>query len=146
MIRIANMLNDSNSTVTKKTYLVSLLPAWLLNSDYTASQSCVMTDLSGIGAAILIPQSQASAAEVFDLIVLSPDNENEILAILPAEQRWRDEDHSPDHIKIGVTFSEMNSNMAQVINKMINVFNPNNIITRPDIPCAALSLVATAQT
>jgi hypothetical protein len=139
------MLNDNNTTTTKKTYLVSLLPAWLLTSDYTASQSCVMTDLSSGGAAILIPRSQAAATETFDLIILSPDNDDEILTILSAEQCWKDEDHSPDHIKIGVVFSEMNSIKTQVINKMISAFNPNNTITRPDIPLVSLSIVNNAQ-
>lgn len=134
MIRITNILDANRNIPIKTTYLVSLLPVWLLNDDYKASHNCVMTNISSGGAAILIPRSQATFAEAFDLVFTSPDNEDEILTILPAEQRWKDEDHSPGHIKIGVVFSEMSPIKTQVINAIIEIFNLKNTIPKPAVP------------
>jgi hypothetical protein len=121
MIRIENRFIGRKSAITKKTYRVSLLPLWSHNSDSGGNHCCVIHDLSSGGAAILVPRSQAILEESFDLAFMSPDSENEILAILPAVQRWRIEQHSPDHIKIGVMFPEMNLIKAQVINAMIEI-------------------------
>ena len=133
MTQIAKGLIGLRNASIKKTYPVSLLPAWLLNSTDPADERCVMTDLSSGGAAILVPRSQASQAESFDLVFMSPDNEDEILTTLPAEQRWRDEQHSPDYVKIGVAFLEMDAIKVQVINAMIEIFNLKNTIARPGI-------------
>lgn len=113
------------------TYFVSLLPACLLNDTHKAKQNCVINNLSAGGAAVLIPRNKATLAESFDLVFMSPDNADEILAILPAELRWRDEDYIPDHIKIGVKFSEMNLIKTQVINAVIKIFIlKNNVSAR----------------
>lgn len=145
MIRITNTLDANRNISTKKTYLVSLLPGWLLNDDYNASHSCVMTNISSGGAAILIPRSQATLVEEFDLAFLSPDNEDEILTILIAEQRWKDEDYSPEHIKIGVVFSQMNLIKTQVINAMIEIFNMKNTIPKPAAPYTDLLKINVAK-
>jgi hypothetical protein len=121
MIRTENITNDCIYTTSKKTYLVSLLPAWLLNDKHKVNQNCTINDLSTSGAALLIPRNRTTLAESFDLVFMSPDNEDETLTVLPAELRWRDEDNFPDHIKIGVEFSEMNPIKTQMINAMIEI-------------------------
>ncbi|MGB5396411.1 MAG: PilZ domain-containing protein [Gammaproteobacteria bacterium] len=143
MILIENRFTGLKNATAKKTYQVSLLPARLLNSDIRASQSCVITDLSSGGAAVLVPRSQATFEASFDLAFMSPDNNNEILTILPVIQRWRNEQHSPDHIKIGVMFPDMNLIKTQVINAMIEILMLKSNMTRSDSQNTALLVAGT---
>ena len=145
MTLIENRFIGRKNATTKKTYQVSLLPAWLQNSAFAVSQSCLITDLSSGGAAVLVPRIQATHAKSFELAFMSPDNENEILTTLPVVQRWRNEQHSPDYIKIGVMFPEMNLIKSQVINAMIEILMLKRNLAIADSPHTSLLMAGTAQ-
>jgi hypothetical protein len=103
------------------TYLVSLLPGWLLNGNHNASQSCAINRLSTVGATVLIPRNITTPAVSFNLAFISPDNTDEILATLPAEVSWIDESGFPCHIEYGVVFAEMNQVRTDVVNALIEI-------------------------
>ena len=122
MIRNTHMSNSvADENIGNKCF-VSMFPVGPLNADFKETQGCSLTDLSCRGASILIPKTHHILPESFELIFMSPDNDDEILTSLHVEQRWKDIDTSEDYIKVGVEFQCGNKIMTQVLNAMIEIF------------------------
>ncbi len=122
MIQNTNMLNDVADETIRNKCFVSMLPSWSFNTGHKAKQACSLADLSSRGASILIPITQDVSSESFDLVFMSPDDENKVLMILQAEQRWKDEEITDGYIRVGIEFQEVNTIARQAIVSMIKLF------------------------
>ena len=91
--------------------------------------NCFLTDLSRCGAAVLIPRSISPYIKNMDMRLLSPEDDEEVLTVLKAEQRWVEEDHTEDHHKIGIKF--MNTCLSEVhaIDALIQLFMQQKIVS-----------------
>lgn len=136
------MLNNVADETIRNHCFVSMLPSWSLNVGHKVKQVCSLADLSSRGASILIPITQRVSSELFDLVFMSPDNENEVLMILQAEQRWKDDDISDGYIRVGVEFQEVNPITRQAIVAMTKLFVQKRNITQTNITQTNSSSVA----
>jgi hypothetical protein len=98
MVGTANVFNDYTENANTKSRNIDLLSAWLFGRVNTG---CLLVDISTCGGAVLIPKKHPVPSASFDLIIMSPENKDEILAILQAETRWLDDAFSATHKKFG---------------------------------------------
>lgn len=98
MAGTANVFIDYTENTNTKPRNIELLSAWLFGRVNTG---CLLVDISTCGGAVLIPKKHPVPSASFDLIIMSPENKEETLAILQAETRWLDDAFSATHKKFG---------------------------------------------
>lgn len=123
MIQVTSKLNNVADATIRNKCVVSMLPSWSLNAGHKVKHDCSLIDLSSRGASISIPKTQDVSSELFDLVFISPDNDNEVLMVLQAELRWKDEEITDDYIRVGVEFLKINPITHLAINAMIKIFS-----------------------
>lgn len=101
MTGTACFINDYVDHSCRKSRNIDLFSAWLFGKVNT---SCLLVDITAGGGAVLVPAKQSVPAEAFDLVVMSPDNNDEALSIIRAENRWMNDNFSRTHKKVGMRF------------------------------------------
>jgi hypothetical protein len=118
MTDVANISSNHSSMPTDE-----ILPAWLLDKNERVSAGCMLVNISDGGGAVLVPVNQPAPSDDFDLVIMSPEDNNGILTILQAEKRWIDTGYSATHKKMGVEFINVNPLKLQVINSLIKIID-----------------------
>ena len=121
------MFNEYVEVAHKKSRNISLLTAWLFGKVNTG---CVLVDISCEGGAALIPKKQKNPVGSFDLVIMSPDNQDEAVTVISAEKRWLINNYSRTHKKIGFKFDNLDqvkSTDIQLINKLIDAQKESNL-------------------
>jgi len=127
MTGTACMFNDYAEVAHRKSRNIDLFSAWLFGKVNTG---CILVDISCGGGAALIPKKQNDPASSFDLVIMSPENKDEAVTIIPAERRWLIENYSRTHKKIGFEFNSIDQIKAEdieLINTLINAQKDNNL-------------------
>lgn len=96
-----------------------LLSAWIFGKINT---NCLLVDLNRHGCSVLVPKDQSLPVGKFKLMVMSPDNNEQVHTVLNAEQHWANHEHSGSHFKIGIQFRNLEQNMLQEINLLLYQF------------------------
>jgi len=108
-----------NGNISEVSSSFDLFSVWLFGKDEKVNAGCTLIDISSSGGAVLIPKKQPAPVESFDLVIMSPQDKNDILTILRAECCWVDEDYSVLHKKLGMRFMNINSIKLGVIDALI---------------------------
>ena len=103
--------NESNN--------MDLFSAWLFGK---INVNCILSDLSRCGCAVLIPKKQSAPSGIFNLLIMSPDDDERLHTVLKAEQRWEDVDYSATHKKVGIKFRELEHDQLLEINVLSQYF------------------------
>ena len=80
---------------------IDLFSAWLFGK---INANCELSDLSRNECSVLIPKNQSAPCGAFSLLIMSPENSDQLHTVLHAEQSWQNENYSSTHKKIGVEF------------------------------------------
>ncbi len=97
------------------------LSTWLFGKDNAFNLGCTLVDVSTCGGAVLIPGEQPAPGELFELVIMSPEQNNSIFTILQAKQRWINENYTDTHVKMGFEFHNINATKHQMINSLIKL-------------------------
>lgn len=118
MTGTASVLNDYTDNANKKARNISLLSSWLFGKVNT---DCTLVDLSLCGGAVLIPLHQPVPGNSFDLVIMSPENREEVFCAIQAEQRWQDNEFSSTHKKFGFRFKNIDLEKHQDIRELLKL-------------------------
>jgi hypothetical protein len=127
MTGTACIFNEYVEVAHRKSRNIDLLSAWLFGKVNTG---CVLVDISCDGGAALIPKKQKNPVGPFDLVIMSPDNQDEAVSVILAEKRWLINNYSRTHKKIGFKFDnidQIKSENIQLIKKLIDSQKENNL-------------------
>jgi len=122
MTGTASELNEINDDIFAKpphTEHVAINGAYSISDRISG---CLLADLSRTGADILIPHHTLPASQNISISILSPDNSEEVLAVLRSEQSWLDKNHTEDHHKIGVKFIDTGLSDIYAIDALMQLF------------------------
>ena len=121
MTGTASAFNDFTDTdnINYKPRNIDLFSAWLFGKGNT---DCLLADISSHGGAVLIPKKRTTPSAVLDLLIMSPENKDEIFTIIQAEQRWIDVDFSDKYKKIGLEFKNIDLLNLRAIDSLTELF------------------------
>jgi len=108
---------------------IDLLSAWLFGKVNT---DCVLANISRSGAAVLIPIQENNPAETLELIIMSPENQQEILTKIRAQLRWIDIKYSKKYKKAGLEFQNIDALHHHTVDSIMQHFSRQK---RTDIKC-----------
>lgn len=111
---------------------MDLFSAWLFGK---INANCILSDLSRCGCAVLIPKKQSAPSGIFNLLIMSPDDDERLHTVLKAELRWQEEGYSATHKKIGIKFRELEHDQLLEINVLSQYFKKSEKAT---IKCSLL--------
>ncbi len=99
---------------------IDLFSAWLFGK---INANCLLSDLSQRGCSVLIPKNQSIPCDIFNLLIMSPGNSDQLHTIVKAEQRWENKNHSSTHSKIGIKFRNLEHDQLLEIRLLEKYFN-----------------------
>ena len=115
MAGTANEFYDYNDNLNN----IDLFSAWLFGK---INANCILSDVSRCGCSVLIPKKQSAPSGAFKLLIMSPDDSNQLHTVLNAEQCWQDENYSSTHKKIGIKFQNLDFDQLLEINVLTQHF------------------------
>ena len=115
MTGTANEFYDYNDSLNN----IDLFSAWLFGK---INANCILSDLSRSGCSVLIPKNQSAPSGAFNLLIMSPEDSNQLHTVINAEQRWQDENYSSTHKKIGIKFQNLEYDQLLEINVLTQHF------------------------
>ena len=95
---------------------IDLFSAWLFGK---INANCVLSDLSRYECSVLIPKNQSAPSGAFSLLIMSPEDSDQLHTVLKAEQSWQDKNYSSTHKKIGVKFQNLDFDQLLEINVLM---------------------------
>jgi c-di-GMP-binding flagellar brake protein YcgR len=114
-----NEINDDIFTPSEDTEQPPISSTYCITDRIS---NCLLTDLSRCGAALLLPVASLPSSPLITINILSPDNSEEVLAVLLSEQRWLNENHTEDFHKVGVKFINTSLSDVHAIDALIQLF------------------------
>jgi len=136
MTGTASELCESNEFFNNKLSNTDLFSAWLFGK---INADCLLSDISQDGCSILIPKKHPPLKETFNLIIMSPDDNEKVHTILAARQCWSNNLHSTTHIKTGIEFLDITKDLLTEINLLITYFTYSDHSSAPLIKCSTLN-------
>lgn len=118
MTGTASVLNDYTDNANKKARNINLLSSWLFGKVNT---DCTLVDLSLCGGAVLVPLHQPVPGNSFDLVIMSPENREDVFTTIHAEPRWQDNEFSSTHKKVGFRFKNIDLEKHQDIRELLQL-------------------------
>jgi len=112
MTGTANEFYECSDNLNK----VDLFSAWLFGK---INANCILSDLSRDECSVLIPNNQSAPSGVFSLLIMSPENSDQLHTVLNVEQSWQDKNHSATHKKMGVRFHNPDFDQLLEINVLM---------------------------
>ena len=132
----SEMIDYNNEIPDKSNDLCSSrviqLTAWIFGR---IEADCLLSDITACGCSILLPKKHATPADIFKLIIMSPDNNDKVHSVLISQIRWEDAGFTQSHKKAGIRFLELTDDQHSEINILANLF------CKPDHPLVKCSIL-----
>lgn len=100
---------------------MNLFSSWLFGKVNT---DCLLVDLSLCSGAVLVPLPQPLPGDAFELMIMSPENSEEIFTTIQAEPGWQDKEFSSTHRKLGFRFKNIDLEKHQDIRQLLKLAAP----------------------
>lgn len=121
MTGTASTFNDFTDTdnINDRSRHINFFTSWSFGKMYP---DCLLTDITRCGGSVLIPKRRSAPSAALDLLIISPENKDEIHTIIHAEQRWVDVDFSDKYKKIGLEFIYIDPLTIHAIDSVVELF------------------------
>ncbi len=101
MTGTASELYDSAESTNNQSNNINLLSSWLFGKINTG---CILMDISECGCSVLIPRKLSTSPELFDLVIMHPQNNEKVMVVLQGEHRWVIRNYTSRYKKTGIKF------------------------------------------
>jgi hypothetical protein len=98
---------------------IDLFSDWLFGK---INANCILFDINKYGCSVLIPKNQSTPPGKFNLLIMSPENSEQLHTVLKAEQCWEDTNYSSTHKKIGIKLQNIEQDQLLGLNVLTQHF------------------------